>query len=129
MIKNAVKNIYRYKSKYILFGVLYLALILAASVCVNIFVQMERATDHILREYAGVSRFAGRASGGAGMKRRTKEEFLEYINTEHVSDVRFLRYNFATTEVKENAAEVTAELHIGGEIIHLFVYRPVFVLG
>ena len=55
-IKNAIKNIRRYKSKYMLFGALYLVVILAASICVNIFVQMGRITDNILKEYAGIVR-------------------------------------------------------------------------
>jgi hypothetical protein len=107
-------------------------LISAASICVNIFIQMEQVTENILNEYANIARITGRTSDNAdvlSVLRPTKNEFLEYINIEHVKDIKFFRYNFATTFIKENISELTSELHIDGEIIPLFVFRPVFILG
>ncbi|MCL2313214.1 MAG: ABC transporter permease [Firmicutes bacterium] len=135
-IKNVIKNIYRYKNKYILFGVLYLIVILTASVCVNIFMQMGQVTDNILREYAGVVKFNGRVSHDFDdvKPRFTKDDFLQYINMEHIYDIRLFRYNFIaisdTNILRENVSELKRELYIDGEIIPIgFPLMPVFVFG
>ena len=131
-VKNSIKNIYRYKNKYILFGILYLILISSAAVCMNIFVQMGQVTDNILNEYAGVARITGRVSGNSGAAdaaRPSKNDILGYANIKHVRDIKLSGYNFNTTSIKENVPELTTELHTGGKIIELFAFRPVLVLG
>ena len=112
-IKNAIKNIYRYKNKYVLFGVLFLILILSASVCVNIFVRMEQITDNLIREYAGVSVLT---RGITGDVRYTKGEYLRFMDIEHIDDIKFFKYNFASYFMEEDAAAVETDLHIGGEV-------------
>ncbi|MCL2311259.1 MAG: FtsX-like permease family protein [Firmicutes bacterium] len=134
-IKNAVKNIYRYKSKYLMFGVLYLVLILAASVCMNIFVQMGRVTDNIIKEYASAVRFQKMTKYEPGEipdfskrpPRFTKDEFTAFKDLDFVADVKFLGYNFSTRYAKSyiidpESREPTGpkpELHIDGTVIPL----------
>lgn len=142
IIKNAIKNIYRYKSKYIMFGILYFIVILSASVCVNIFMQMGKVTDNILKEYASVVRFNGRLSSNPDnmSKRITKYEFWQFNGMEHIDDMKFFKYNFIvfsklteenmTNSIKEDMPELKRELLINGEIIPLgFPLKPVFVFG
>ncbi|MCL1792595.1 MAG: FtsX-like permease family protein [Oscillospiraceae bacterium] len=133
-IKNAIKNIYRYKSKYIMFGVLYFFVISAASVCLNIFAQMGEVTENIIKEYASVAKFEGRSADVFGNlpPRLTKGEFLGFGNMEHIEDIKFLRYNFIFDDihVKENFSGLERELVIGGENIawdHAIV--PLIVSG
>jgi len=144
-IKNAIKNIYRYRNKYIIFGVLYLILILTASVCVNIFVQMRQVTDNILREYASVVTFSPWSTSvrdgyytldyqdePPDWIRMLKEEYQRLPEIfKHIDDIRFLRYNFSVNHPKEDIAELNVELHIGGDIT-LFDstrFEPIIVLG
>ena len=147
-IKNAVKNIYRYKNKYIIFGVLYLILILTASVCVNIFVQMRQVTNTIVKEYSSVVTFTAWASSvedgrfileyrranpeSADGTRLLKEEYLKLPDVvNHIDEIRFLTYNFSVNHLKEDAAELDVELHIGGDVISVNSqhFEPVIVSG
>jgi len=148
-IKNAVKNIYRYKSKYKLFGVLYFILILAASVCANIFIQSSALTDNLRRDYYGtVARFFEEPKNR--LPRYTREDFLSLTSIECIDDIRFYKYNFAThyitiddDDLAINALEI--ELNINDKIIPLsgndilyghrwlsdneLSFKSVFVLG
>ena len=118
LLKNSVKNIYRYKSKYIMFGILYLILILAASVCVNVFVRMSEITDNILREYAGVSRLHGTISDMYNLPDRlAKSDYLTLKDIDQIDDIRFLKYNFHTDFIKENVSE----LKVSGDNDDVFI--------
>ena len=146
-IKNAIKNIYRYKNKYILFGVLYFILILAASVCTTIFVQMEQVTEKISREYAGVvdlnvyanvikdSRIDFNAYDNYenwDWSHLPKEEYLRITDlSERIEEIKFLRYNFAVNNLKEDVPELITELNINGVTsqVNISYAEPVFVLG
>ena len=146
-IKNAIKNIYRYKNKYILFGVLYFILILAASVCTTIFVQMGQVTEKISKEYAGVVNLTVYANvikenridfnaydnfESWDWTRLPKEEYLKIKDlSERIEDIKFLRYNFATNHLKEDVSELRTELNIGGVAsqVNISYAEPVFVLG
>ena len=55
-VKNAVKNIYRYKGKYTLFGILYFLTICVVAVATNIHASMNQITDNLIKEYCGVVR-------------------------------------------------------------------------
>ena len=131
-IKNAVKNIYRYKSTYISFGVLYFILILAASVCVTIFVYTGQLTNNFFREYANIA-ILGTTSRTFDDPRLSKDEFLQLKYTEHFFDMQFFRYNFSTHWVQEDI-EITVEVRIDGDVRPLVIDwdewgREVFVLG
>ena len=142
-IKNAIKNIYRYRSKYILFGILYLTVISAASVCVNIFVQMGQITDNIIKEYANIVRIGldpNLKNGELFKKRLTKEEISQLKNLDHVEDIKYLRYAFASNNINsftawaDNAGEYVSplkiELYVGGKLSHWpHPLEPIIVLG
>ena len=131
-IKNSIKNIYRYKNKYILFGVLYLILILIAAVSVSIFVEMSQVTNNILREYASVSKLN---KGIADMydlpDRLSKDDYLTLKDIDYIADIRFSKYNFATNFLKKDVPELDVETHIGENIkaVNTTLMSPVFVCG
>ena len=154
-IKNAIKNIYRYKSKYIIFGILYFILILAASVCGNIFMRINFATDNLLREIGGVARFVeSRLSPDQrDLLMNEREDFLMLKDLEHIDDVQIFKHNLVTHYFSsyENPEidSLEIELDINGEILKLSggeflpnydflstepgyelpAYKSVFVLG
>jgi len=125
ILKNAIKNIYRNKSKYIIFGILYLILILTASVSVNIYIQMRQASDKIDKESAGVAKLS--YNGGSGdnispyisgsSKRAKREDILKYTEIEHVDDIKLFKYNFNTTYLKSDVSPLKKELHINVNVI------------
>lgn len=118
-IKNSIKNIYRYRSKYKSFGILYLIIILVFSICTNAFIQMSRITDNIIREYAGVMKFDTFPRGGTGKTelRLAKEDFFKFKGREYIDDIKIFKYVFHAGYLKENASQLKKELHLDGEII------------
>jgi len=148
-IKNAIKNIYRYRNNYKLFGVLYFILILAASICVNLFIQSSTLTYNLQRDYHGtVARFFEEPKNR--LPRNTREDFLSLTEIEHIDDVRFYKYNFAThyiTMIDDDlaVAALEIELNIADDILPLsgndtlhghrwlsddeLPFKSVFVLG
>ncbi len=126
ILKNAAQNIYRHKNKYIMHGILFFILILTASICVNIFIQMNKVTDSILREYAGVSKlesFKFYEDLFDLSNRFTKSNYYELKNIEHVDDIRFLKYNFCTNYLKDD------NLKLEVTIANTEIKEETFVLG
>lgn len=137
-IRNALKNIYRYRNKYILFGLVYLIIVLSASICVTIFVYIGGVTDNILTEYASVSVLErgiamSNAFGSFELPNRlSREQYLGLKDViEHVGEIRFLQYNFATDFLKENVSKLEVTVNIDGDVtlINTTPMQPVFVLG
>ena len=131
-IKNAIKNIYRYKNKYILFGILYLVLILIAAISVSIFVKMNQVTNNILREYASVSHLnRGIADMYDLPDRLSKDDYLTLKDIDYIADIRFSKYNFATNFLKKDVSELEVETYIGENIraVNTTLMSPVFVCG
>ena len=95
LIRNAIKNIYRYRRKYITYGILFLLLITAASVCVGIYLRMSEATDAIVREYAGVSVLNVDLADidlYNPPDRLTRKDFESLADIEHISTSVQIRY-------------------------------------
>lgn len=128
-IKNAVKNIYRYKSKYILFGILFFIMILSSSICLRIFLHMSKITDNMLKEYCSIVRF----DQHIGDNRFNKNEYLKlkYENIEYVEDLIFYKYSFASNILKEDVSELEVETHTAAGVrsLEYLLYNPVFILG
>ena len=118
-IKNSIKNIYRYRSKYRAFGVLYLVIILVFSVCVSVFIQMRKINDTILKEYASVVEFDTNVniSDDRERLRFTKDDFLKFKEKNYIDEIKFFKYIFDPNYLGENVSEIKKELHISGKII------------
>ena len=124
-IKNAIKNIYRYRNKYILFGILYFVTICAAVVSFNIYTGIDKIADDTLKDYGA---FYFRLMGESN--RFLKDEYLKYKNVEHVDDLKFYKYNFITNDLKEHIPELNVQLNLSDETKLLKdIYPPVFILG
>ncbi|MCL2313445.1 MAG: ABC transporter permease, partial [Firmicutes bacterium] len=128
-IKNAVINVYRYKSKYMIFGILYFILIFTSSVCINVYVQMAQVSDNINKEYASILKFSYIPGSSANntktsspyisssSTRAIKDDILKYKNIEHIDDIKLYRYNFTTLYLKSNVSPLRRELYINGNIV------------
>lgn len=124
-MKNAIKNIYRYRTKYVSYGVLYLLLLSVASVCVGVYMQMSVATKTIAREYAGVSVLGEYTSHlGDAPDRMSEAEYESLKEIEHIDDIKMLEYHFHTDFLKPDAAPLKVSLPSSDDID-----APVFVLG
>ena len=129
IIKNAVKNMYRFKNKYLIFGILYLILIFMASISINVYVQMTQVSDKINKEYASVIKFLHIPGGSTNNSntsnpyiaspstRATKDDIFKYKSIEHIHDIKLYRYNFSTLYLKRSVSPLKKELHINGDII------------
>ena len=118
-IKNSIKNIYRYRSKYSAFGILYLVIILVFSVCVSVFIQMRKINDNVAEEYASIAEFDTNVHISDGQKRLrfTKDDFLKFKEKNYIDEIKFFKYIFDPNYLRENVSEIKKELHISGEII------------
>ena len=95
-IKNAIKNIYRYKSKYIFFGVIFFVFINIASILIGIFVYTEKVIESLKTEYAGTVKISKNENAIETMKSFEKNDFLELNNNKNVRDVNFINYIIST---------------------------------
>ena len=125
ILKNSAKNIYRYKSKYITYGILFLLLITAASICVSVYLRMSVVTNTIIREYAGVSVLGENITNISNTPdRMTRNDYTILKNIEHINDVEMLKYNFRTDFLKSDVPPLNTVINSSVRI-----EAPVFVLG
>ena len=129
IIKNAVKNIYRFKNKYLIFGISYFILIFVASIGINVYVQMTQISDKINKEYASVAKFLHIPGGSVNNSntsspyitgsstRATKDDIFKYKSIEHIDDIKLYKYDFSTLYLKRGVPPLKKELYIGGDII------------
>ena len=119
ILKNSIKNIYRYKNIYRLFLVLYLIVILMAATCINVYTQMNVITNNIVREYANVLKFntSVRDPDDSFELRMTKDEFFSFEEFEHIDNVKIYRYNFDALSVRDDAAPIQKKLIMDGKTI------------
>lgn len=124
-IKNSVMNIFRYRSKYVSYGILYLLLLSIASVCVGIYMQMSVATKTIAREYASVSVLREYIIDIGNLPDRMSEADYDALKEiEHVDDIKMLEYHFHTDFLKQDAAPLKVSINSSDDID-----APVFILG
>jgi len=120
-IKNAVKNIYRYKDKYKIFAILYFILIVIASIFAAIFVQINTLTGNMIRDFGSVVTFSEiivhHGENPFQFNNIKREDFSALMDIEHIDDILFFNYNFSTAHLKPNITELQIELHTDGNII------------
>jgi len=112
MLKNATANIYRYRTRYILFGVLYFILVLVASVSMVVFVRINQVTGNFFREYASVVRVSlTERTGPNTFERRglTLDEYLALTQYDFFSDVSVAGFNFDVA-ASYNYAQMSVQL-------------------
>jgi len=88
---NAVKNIYRYKSRYILFSILYFSLIVAASITVQTFYLSGEAVEQYRRDFLSTAAMSRNRIGYFDPVAQ-RAEYLALLNSPYVSEVRFYAF-------------------------------------
>ena len=130
LIRNFIKNIARYKRKYITFGVLFFVLITTASICAGIYIRMGAVTDNILREYAGVSTLLlTKDDPYIVTDRLSKEQFMSFRELDEISDVRMYRYNFNSSFLKDNIPPLDIAVRTDADGQTKAIGGDIFVLG
>jgi len=124
-IKNAIKNIYRYKTRYILFGILYFIIIFISEITINLYFYMIKINDNLLKEYCNVVKIES-------SEHISKMSYMEYLNSQYIEDVKIRQYNFCTSGLngqffdKENIQLYTSN---GLKTLDYLLYNPVFIFG
>ena len=124
-IKNSILNIFRYRSKYVSYGILYLLLLSISSVCVSVYMQMSVATKAITREYAGVSALREYTIDIGNIPDRMSEVDYDALKEiKHIDDIKMLEYHFRTDFLRQDAAPLEILINSSDHID-----APVFILG
>jgi len=127
ILKNSLKNIFRYKNKYTTYGILFLLLITVASVCLGIYMRMSEATDAIIREYAGVSILNTELKDAdiyALPDRLSREDYESLKDISHISDIKMFKYNFCTDFLKNDVSALNVTINSS-----VAIEAPVFIFG
>lgn len=97
-LKNAIKNIYRYKSRYFLFGILYFLTICVAAITTSVFFHSIDVIEAMNKEYRSTVKILHTTVEDVNSSRWiSKDDYMEYKTSDYVEDVKISRYNFCTT--------------------------------
>lgn len=128
LIKNSIKNLYRYKKRYFLFCILYLITICIAIITINIYSYMERIVDNLRKEYCSVVKIFDH-----NKEYISKNEYMEFENSNYVESVKFLSYNFCTSVIGRETyfEEKNIRLYTskGIKTLNNLLYNPILVIG
>ena len=127
-IINSFKNIFRYRNKYTLFGILFGVIITVSSICIGVFLRMSIATNTIIREYAGV------ATVNTALKdvtdiynlpdRLSRKDYDILKTIEHIDDIEVHKYNFNSTFIKPDVSPLDVKINSFDHI-----EAPIFIIG
>ncbi len=107
ILQNAIKNIYRYRSKYLLIGIVLFIVVLIASVLIGIFNYATVTTDALKNKYAGVVRVSkGMHSSVTDFNRADYEWFQEL---DYVKQVHFNSYIMSTRSMGHYKYDITED--------------------
>ncbi len=114
---DSLKNLVRYREKYRPFAVLYILLVTVLAVCLNTYVTMERVTERLISEYAGLVRIVPRVSSSEDQLtlRSRREDYLALSELEGVERAEIYKYTFITNALGGGFKEVTKTLTVDGE--------------
>ena len=130
-IKNAIKNIYRYKRLYKLLGIFYIIIICSASISVNIFSFTEKSIEELGKEYCGTLILK---SSIENKETLTKESFTQHKNSMYVEHIR-LKYVFSTGQLFSGPQPFLTERYVilntklGIKKINNLYDNAVYVIG
>ena len=125
ILKFAIKNIYRYRSKYKIYGVIYFILLTAASVSIAIHVRGGQINNNLFREFGSTVRISRNIIPPGGFSeevmRCTREEWLSLRRLPQVRDVAFLAYYFIPSFIQH---DINVAVYSNGRERMLFDNRP-----
>ena len=143
---NSVKNISRYRSKYLLFGILYFIAICAFSVLLNMFLYIDKSVEALKMQHFATVMIRSGAIGiplDEVLRNFDEEDFYAYRNSRYVDKVAVLSYRFSTymmvttpkgaLEPMTMSKNTSVTLNAGGKTKELrddnLLKNPVYVLG
>ncbi len=107
LLRNAIKNIYRYRSKYILIGIVLLIIVLIASIQIGIFNYTSMTTDALKTKYAGAFRISKDTSYIT--QQFNKADFEWFSELDYVERVDFNSYIMSTKSMGHIRKDITED--------------------
>lgn len=105
ILRNSIKNIYRYRSKYILIGIILYIIVLIASVLIGIFNYSALTTEALKIKYAGTVKVS--KSGGFDINDFNKSDYLLFNDCEYVECVNFSSYIISSVSMGHTKYDIT----------------------
>lgn len=107
IFKNSIKNIYRYKGKYIFFGIILFTIVFIASVLIGIFNYSAQTTEALKTKYAGTVKVSkGR---NTDINNFNKSDFLIFNDCEYVESVNFSSYIISSFSMGHTKYDITEQ--------------------
>ena len=99
LLRNSVKNISRYRSRYILFGILFFITAIALSLSLSVFSNGGVVLETYMMEFFATYRAGHTPQFPTGVDRMSafeKEYFLSFLDNQYVTELSFVNYRFST---------------------------------
>ena len=133
-IKNAIKNIYRYKSRYISFAVMFFAALCIASVSVSLLFYASHSIELLKKEYAGNVKLRMRRDYKNVNKDSMLDAILSYEKSQYVESITLRKNIFSTaqthTGISPDGYSIrNAEVHLTTDDKTEQVSGDVYVMG
>ena len=118
LLRNSVKNISRYKSRYILFGVMFFITVVALSVSLSVFFNSGEALEAYKKEFFGTYNVwnTPQTPSGISVAVFEKEYYLPVLDNQYVEQLSFVNYRFSTALIK-GAEYTTPNYRLSPEIL------------
>lgn len=107
ILKNSIKNIYRYKGKYIFIGIILFTIVFIASVLIGIFNYSVQTTEALKTKYAGTVMVSKGLN--VSINNFNKSDFLIFNDCEYVESVNFSSYIISSYSMGHTQYDVTEQ--------------------
>lgn len=138
ILLNSIKNIYRYKRNYMLYGILFFILICSASIFISVFSYTGMSIEALKMQYLGTVRIEKKPvqmplAAYTDMSEFTKEEYLVFKKSPYVRNVRFAYFIFSTYQTQDDSGKSALDvaLNADNETIELddLFFSPLYIMG
>lgn len=107
LIKNSIKNIYRYKGKYILIGIILFTIVFIASALIGILNYSAQTTEALKTKYAGTVIVSKGLN--VSINNFNKSDFFIFNDCEYVESVNFSSYIISSYSMGHTKYDVTEQ--------------------
>ena len=107
ILRNSVKNIYRYRSKYLLMGIILFIIVLIASVIIGISNYSAQTTESLKMKYASMVTVSKGLN--IGIKNFNKSDYLLLNDCEYVERVDFSSYIISSVSMGHTKYDITEQ--------------------
>lgn len=105
ILKNSIKNIYRYKGKYMLIGIILFIIVFVASILIGIFNYSAQTTEALKMKYAGTVKVSKGLD--VNINDFTKSDYLLLNDCEYVEYVNFSSYIISSVSMGHTKYDIT----------------------